>query len=100
MQESALDKAIFIADKGLSFAIVRKARILPPLGILNSFLQCGIDDILSDVSLHWEPFCLTEWEYNQFVEYCKASMGGLDVDDLGTHDYCSWFSKAALKDSP
>jgi len=97
MKEDRIHKAVVIAEKGLSFEIVERSQLFPPLDILNTFLQCGIDDAASEISIQWEPFCLTDREYDRFVEHCKAAIGQFKVDDLGKSDYANWFSEAVLR---
>lgn len=48
-------KANTIATKGLTFNIVRQSAMFPPIEILNSFFQCGVDDAGSEVTLQWKP---------------------------------------------
>ena len=89
-------KTNVIAEKGMSFDIVAKTRLFPPLDVLNSFLQCGIDDAASEVSIQWEPFALTESEYASFFELYSKRVGELTIDKLGTSSYSEWFSQAAI----
>ena len=49
MQDRQLAKAIVIAEKGLSFQIVKDSGLMPPLEIMNSFFRCGIDDAASEM---------------------------------------------------
>ena len=90
-----LQKAIAICEKGLTFDVARQSALFPSLEILNSFFQCGIDDVESDITLNWDPFELTESEYTEFYETCVAKFGEFRIDDLGFHHYAEWFSAVA-----
>lgn len=61
-------KAAEIARKGMSFEIVQKSGFFPTLEVINSFYQCGIDDIASEVSMQWEPFYLNQSEFDELLE--------------------------------
>ena len=89
--------AVTIAEKGMSFDIVRESRLFPTMEILNSFFECGIDDVDSGIALHWKPFLLTPVEYDQFLETCQASIGALEVDALGFECFDDWFSVVAVR---
>ncbi|MEZ6094427.1 MAG: hypothetical protein R3C03_09350 [Pirellulaceae bacterium] len=54
----SLSKAITIAEKGMSFDIVRKSGLFPPIDVLNSFFECGVDDADSEITIEWEPFLI------------------------------------------
>lgn len=92
----SVSKAIAIAEKGMSFDIIKNTHLFPPIEILNAFLQCGVDDAASEVTLQWQPFSLVESEYDALFEYCVDGMGELIIDRLGADDYSEWFSKAAV----
>ena len=92
-----LSKAITIAKKGMSFDIVRKSGLLPPIEILNSFFKCGVDDADSEITIQWEPFSLNTTEYSQFVEHCENSIGQLRIDGLTSDNYSDWFSAVAVR---
>ena len=92
-----LQKAIVICEKGLTFDVVRQSGLLPPLEILNSFFQCGIDDVESDITLNWDPFDLTGAEYTEFYETCMAKFGELRIDDLGLYHFSEWFAAVAAR---
>ncbi len=92
-----MKKAVTIAKSGLSFKIVEKSGLFPPLDILNAFLNYGIDDAASEISINWEPFALTQCEYDEFVKQCRSFIGDFRIDSLGMTDYASWFSTAALE---
>ncbi|MEM7455098.1 MAG: hypothetical protein AAF456_12175 [Planctomycetota bacterium] len=93
----SVTKAISIARKGMSFDIVRQSRLLPPMDILNSFLQCGVDDAASEVTIEWQPFVLDENEYAEFVRICRNEIGVLEIDGFNCADYSDWFSKVAVQ---
>lgn len=90
----SLSKAITISEKGLTFDIVRRSGLFPPIDVLNSFLQCGVDDAGSEVTIEWEPFSLDSDEYSQFLEHCKDSFGRLFIDGLTHDNFSDWFSAA------
>ncbi len=89
-------KSITIAQKGLSFGIIRRTKLFPTLKILNSFLLCGFDDAASGMTIQWEPFTINESEYNTFRHICEDHFGQLRIDCLRSEEYSDWFSKAAL----
>ena len=93
----SLSKAITIAQKGMTFDIIRKSELFPPIEILNSFFQCGVDDADSEITIQWEPFSLDATEYSQFVEYCMNSIGQLQIDGLDLDNYSDWFSAVAVR---
>lgn len=95
----SVDRALTIAHKGMSFDIVRESGLFPPVEVLNSFFRCGIDDAASEVSLRWEPFALTESEYNVFHEACQNSFGKLRIDGLRFEEFSDWFAAAALRNT-
>ena len=92
-----LSKAITIANKGMSFDIVRTSGLLPPIEVLNSFFQCGVDDADSEITIQWEPFSLDTNEYSQFVQHCEKSIGKLQIDGLTHDNYSDWFSDVAVR---
>ena len=93
----SIDKATVIAEKGLSFDIIRRTQLFPPLEILNSFWQCGIDDAASEITIQWEPFLLGEADYDSFLRRCRDRFGPLKVDSLQSDNYSDWFSEAAVR---
>lgn len=95
----SVTKAITIATKGLTFDIVRQSGLLPPMDVLNSFFQCGIDDVESGITLHWEPFALSAAEYDEFFQACQKSIGQLRIDALGCEEYSTWFSCVAARNA-
>lgn len=83
-----------IAEKGLSFEIIKNSGLFPPRKVLNSFFECGIDDAGSSVQLVWEGFKLSEREYVSFFKSCCIEMGPLSVDSLSCDHFSDWFSRA------
>ena len=92
----SLNTASTIAGKGPSFDTIRESGRFPPIRVLNSFFRCGFDDTDSDVTLHWEPFVLSESEFAEFFRICASRYGPLKLDDLGFDDDSAWFSAVAL----
>ena len=95
----SVNRAITISKKGLTFDIVRQSRLLPPIGILNSFFLCGVDDADSDVALQWKPFELNQKEYSEFHKILQESIGGLTIDGLGFDNYHAWFETVAVRNT-
>ena len=93
----SVSKAITIAQKGLTFDIIRRSGLFPPIEILNLFFQFGLDDADSEISIQWEPFSLDAAEYAEFFEHCETSIGKLKIDGLGCVDYSDWFSTVAVR---
>ena len=95
--QMSVARAATIAEKGMTFDIVRQSALFPTMEILNSFFQCGIDDTDSGCPIQWEPFTLTPAGYEDFVEHCRMSMGALKIDGLGFDNYSDWFSVVAVR---
>ncbi len=89
-----VDTAIAIAEEGMTFDIIRDSKLFPPRDILNSFFECGVDDVEHELQLGWEPFSLSEDQYQQFLKRCVDSFGPLAVESLGAASYSPWFCEA------
>ena len=83
-----------------------KKGAIPPLAIFNDFMSCGVDDMDHDsvcldvedknfnaASVNWEPFELTESEYEKFLSYIRKSGESVEVKDYNVSTYQEWFEK-------
>ena len=79
----------------MSFRILAKSGVFPPRRVLNAFFACGYDD-LDDEVLNWQPFQLTEEEYDRFFEWWRTLYSNSHVEDLGVYsaDFSTWFTRA------
>lgn len=91
----SVEQAIEIAAKGLSFDMIRSSRLFPPIQVLNSFFNGGIDDAESENPMTWVPFSLTRSEFDVFHQVCQNRYGELRIDGLGFKDYDEWFTAVA-----
>src|SRR5687768_10654554 len=83
-------------DMGLSFKLMLKWKLLPPLPILNDFLRCGRDDLDDkDGILFWKPFQMSPNSLKSLVSLLSARGKNVTVDTSnrpGVRTYDDWFS--------
>ncbi len=92
-----LAQAIMIAQHGMTFDIVQQAKLFPSREILNTFFQCGIDDVASEQTMQWEPFELSPTEFEAFFDHCQECYGRLKVDHQGFENFAEWFETVAVQ---
>lgn len=92
----SLKEAQNIAEKGLSFEIIKASGQFPSLDILNAFFQFGHDDMKEQKVLNWPPFTLSQIQYDEFHYWCSRMWGELSITNLECQpsDFNSWFTKA------
>ena len=93
---SSLHQAQWIVTDGLSFRIPAGRGVFPPRDIANAFFACGRDDGPGEDLLRWEPFALSDDDYDALlswwrVAHLNAAVDRLDVSDA---DYSLWFTRA------
>jgi hypothetical protein len=103
MAPPSLQQAKRIATEGQSFRIPAAAGVFPPRDIANAFFACGYDDRRDDdeAVFEWEPFELTEEEYQALLEWWQVEHPGAHVDRLAVPDadFSPWFSAAVREAS-
>jgi hypothetical protein len=101
MTSPALQQAKRIVTEGMSFRIATNAGTFPPRDVANLFFACGYDDLPAEEVLKWEPFELTEHEYQALLGWWQVTHPGARVDRLGMTgaDFSRWFTAAARRAS-
>lgn len=82
---------------------------VPPLAVLNDFLACGVDDVAEDIGcldvdmrgdrgavMEWEPFTLTQTEYDGLLAYIRSRGKAIVVREIGDGTYREWFGRLFL----
>jgi hypothetical protein len=96
MAISSLEQAKRIASDGLTFRIPAERGLFPPRDVANAFFACGYDDLPGEDVLEWEPFDLSEEDYDALLAWWRSIHREARVERLGVDgaDFSRWFTRA------
>lgn len=84
--------------------------LLPPLRIANALFEAGINDMGMSAGAEWEPFSLTQAEYDDFLAYLDTDVGtrkfarrskvvvAQPPGELAIEQYDEWKIRELMKD--
>ena len=99
----AADILIGLYHHSMSLRNAVRRGYMPPLEVLNLFTACGYDDVDEDIAympvdrfepatIQWEPFTLTEAEYERLLTHIKQLYPDVRVKSFGAASYTEWFT--------
>ena len=104
-EDGGVLRGLFFCSESLRNAV--KDGAMPPLHVFDAFMACGIDDVPDEIGLfdldvkqipgggtmEWEPFELTEKEYESLLRHIRSLGHEFEVKDFGVSTYQEWFNE-------
>ena len=100
-REKGVLDGLFAHSMSLRLAVSRGR--FPPLSVLNDFFRCGHDAVEQGLAcfevdrngavITWDPFELTQAEYDHFVEALRSAGIVVQITDTDAETYHDWFNR-------